>query len=46
MRATKLRQMLGEGVDSWKRYVPSMVARYIINNGLYQPDAGCKERSA
>jgi len=35
MRATKLRQMMGEGVNAWKKHVPSMVVQYIRNQGLY-----------
>lgn len=37
MRATKLRQMIGEGVVAWRRHVPSPVARYIDMHGLYRP---------
>jgi nicotinic acid mononucleotide adenylyltransferase len=36
MRATKIRGMLAEGVDSWKRHVPSSVQKYITRHGLYQ----------
>lgn len=35
MRATKLREMMREGIDSWKRHVPFMVRRYIEMHQLY-----------
>jgi nicotinic acid mononucleotide adenylyltransferase len=35
MRATKLRQMVREGVKAWRQHVPRMVARYIEMHGLY-----------
>ena len=35
MRATKLRQMIAEGLRAWKQHVPLLVARYIEMHGLY-----------
>jgi len=36
MRATKLRQMIHDGVDAWKHHVPLPVRRYIEMHGLYR----------
>lgn len=35
MRATKLRQMIAEGLRAWRQHVPRMVARYIEMHDLY-----------
>jgi nicotinate-nucleotide adenylyltransferase len=35
MRATKLRQMMEEGISAWKQHVPSMVVQYIERHNLY-----------
>jgi nicotinic acid mononucleotide adenylyltransferase len=39
MRATKLRQMIEEGVTAWHGHVPLPVRRYIERHGLYQKAA-------
>jgi nicotinic acid mononucleotide adenylyltransferase len=39
MRATKLREMIRDGVESWRRHVPNTVRRYIEMHGLYRGDA-------
>jgi len=36
MRATKLRGMIGEGINAWERLVPHPVRKYIKMHGLYQ----------
>jgi len=36
MRATKLREMIAEGIDAWHRHTPLLVRRYIEMHGLYQ----------
>lgn len=39
MRATKLRQMMAEGISAWKGHVPHAVKQYIRNQKLYQEAA-------
>jgi len=39
MRATSLREMIGEGVNAWERHVPHPVRKYIKMHGLYQKAA-------
>ena len=38
MRATKLREMMAQGISSWKRHIPSTVARYIEKQRLYHAE--------
>lgn len=35
MRATKLREMIGEGVSAWERHLPHPVRKYVKMHGLY-----------
>lgn len=39
IRATSIRQMINDEVETWRRHVPRSVARYIELQGLYVPRA-------